>query len=290
MKNKNITLLAFATLDLKRSIQRLKMQALESNYYDDIKIITSKDLDPEAQIFINKILKNNGKRGYGYWFWKPYLILKTMNNLHEKNIIHYVDIGCHINNFGNNKFENYISILDDDDVNLLAFQYYPLNDKKFSDIDFPKREEFKHTKADLLDYFQFLNNKKITHSPQFWAGSFFIKKSKFSISFVKEWLDVFEKNFHLINDSPSKLQNLPGFLGNRHDQSVFSLLCKKNFIKSLSAYECDWAIKNNERTWDHAKYNPFLAKRDLKYNFFKRFINRQKRTFNRLKKKINYKF
>ena len=77
-----------------------------------------------------------------------------------------------------------------------------------------------------------------------------------------------------------------GFLENRHDQSVFSLLCKKNNIKSLSAYECEWGEKDNKRTWEHNFNNPVLAKRDLKYSIFKRFINRQVKTYKRYKKKI----
>ena len=77
------------------------------------------------------------------------------------------------------------------------------------------------------------------------------------------------------------------FVENRHDQSVFSILCKKNDIKSLSAYECDWAIYQNKRIWDHTKHSPILAKRDLQYNTFKRFIDRQKKNFRRIKSKFN---
>ena len=94
--------------------------------------------------------------------------------------------------------------------------------------------------------------------------------------------------FFLAAKASSK-ENFPGFIENRHDQSVFSLLCKKNSISSVSAYESDWAIKKNQRTWEHNKTNPFLAKRDLKYNVFRRFINRQKRTLSRLKFKIKNK-
>ena len=86
-------------------------------------------------------------------------------------------------------------------------------------------------------------------------------------------LGFFDKKFNLIDDSDSVIDNFKGFIQNRHDQSVFSLLCKKYSIKSLSAYECDWGEKNNKRSWDHNFDNPILAKRDLKYNIFRRFIN-----------------
>ena len=125
----------------------------------------------------------------------------------------------------------------------------------------------------------------MTETPQYMAGCFFIKKSKNSISFINEWLDIFYQRFDLVDDTESKLKNLNGFIENRHDQSVFSLLCKKYNLDSFSAYDCDWAYLNNERTWIHNRKSPFLAKRDLKFNIFKMFFNRQKRT---LRRKKNY--
>mgnify|MGYP000029363113 CR=1 FL=1 len=82
--------------------------------------------------------------------------------------------------------------------------------------------------------------------------------------------------------SSSSVKNYPGFLENRHDQSVYSLLCKKYNLKSFSAYECEWAYLNNERTWQHNKDSPILAKRDLKYSILTRFLRRQKKNLRRL--------
>jgi len=282
-KNKNIILFAFASLDLKKSVERLKEQALKSKYYDDIKIITPNDFDYDTKCKFKNLVK---KRGYGYWFWKPFLLTKIMKEINYGDIVHYLDVGCHINKTKSNRFNEYLDLIIDEDKWLLAFQYHE-KDIKFSDeIKFPKREEFKYTKCDLFDYFQCLHEKKITHTPQFWAGNFFIKKHKKSENFLKRWNKVFDKNFHLVDDTSSKIPNFNGFLENRHDQSVFSLLCKKNFIVSLSAYECEWAEKNNLRTWEHTLDNPILAKRDLQYNIFKRFLNRQKKNFRRIKSKF----
>ena len=98
INKRSIVLLAFGTDDLNKSSKRLKLQALDSKYYSDIKIFSSKDLDKNAKNFIENVIKKNGKRGFGYWFWKPYLILKVINELKDNDIIHYLDIGCHINN------------------------------------------------------------------------------------------------------------------------------------------------------------------------------------------------
>jgi hypothetical protein len=200
-----------------------------------------------------------------------------MSEIDYGDIIHYVDIGCHINKAASNRFNEYLNLLIDNDKWLLAFQYHKKNIKFTDKIEFKKREEFKYTKSDLFEYFQCLHEKEITQTPQFWAGSFFIKKHIESETFLKKWNKVFNEDFHLVDDTPSKTPNFNGFLENRHDQSVFSLLCKKNSILSLSAYECEWGEKNNKRTWEHTLDNPILAKRDLQYNIFKRFINRQKK-------------
>ena len=89
----------------------------------------------------------------------------------------------------------------------------------------------------------------------------------------------------MIDDTPSKEKNFDGFIHNKSDQSVFSILCKKNSIQSISAYECEWFYHNNERFWGHTINSPIIAKRDLKYNIFKRFYNRQLKTLRRLKQR-----
>ena len=43
---------------------------------------------------------------------------------------------------------------------------------------------------------------------------------------------------------------------------------------------------NHKRTWDHNIDSPILAKRDLDYGILKRFLNRQKKTFKRIKRKL----
>ena len=74
-----------------------------------------------------------------------------------------------------------------------------------------------------------------------------------------------------------KKKNLNGFEENRHDQSVYSLLCKKYKLKSYSAYECEWAYLNNERTWQHNKDYPILAKEILSIIFLGGFLKDKKK-------------
>ena len=59
-KNRNIILLSFATSDLKKSIKRFVLQAQNSNYYDQIEIITPNELSNHNKEKISKFL-NQGK-------------------------------------------------------------------------------------------------------------------------------------------------------------------------------------------------------------------------------------
>ena len=53
------------------------------------------------------------------------------------------------------------------------------------------------------------------------------------------------ERFSLIDDSPSKAPNLPGFLENRHDQSIFSLMYKVKGGTPLPSGETDVSDYSN---------------------------------------------
>ncbi len=285
MKKKTI-LLAFASSDLKKSVERFQLQAQNSGYYNQIRIFTEKNIDEICLSKVKEIIKKSGGRGFGYWFWKPYLIEKILNQMNDNDILHYLDIGCHIINNKKKEFIKLIDLLENDKIGMLAFKYDKPKGEFDNNIQFPQREEFKFTKADVFNYFNYLNEKNIINTPQYWAGSIFIKKNSFTLKFVKEWLDIFYKNINLVNDNISVLKNFEGFIENRHDQSIYSLLCKKYNVTSLSAYYFDWIIKNNIRNWDLTNNSPFVAYRDLQYNLIKRFINRQKKNLRRIIKRL----
>jgi len=281
MKNK-VILFAFASNDLKKSAKRLLSQANDSKFYDEINIISPNKFDNILKSKIKHLFSKGKKRGFGYWIWKPYLLKKIFDKINYGDIVNYLDIGCHLIKKNSLKFNQYLKFIKQDENWILPFQYHSNLDHSVKNISFPNRDERKYTKGDLLEYFNFYNDTKKTDTPQFWAGCFFIKKTDLSIKFLDEWLSVFDKNFQLIDDTPSIKKNLNGFQENRHDQSVYSLLCKKYDLKSFSAYECEWAYLNNDRTWQHNKDFPILAKRDLKYSIMTRFLRRQKKNLRRL--------
>ena len=72
------------------------------------------------------------------------------------------------------------------------------------------------------------------------------------------------KKNHLIDGTKSKSPEDLGFVESRWDQSVFSILSKKNKFFKLSTSECEWAENGRRRIWYHLENYPIIARRDLK--------------------------
>lgn len=82
-------------------------------------------------------------------------------------------------------------------------------------------------------------------------------KNEFTENILREWLNVFKKNFDLINDMPSISENFIGFIQNQHDQSALSLLLKKNGL-------LDQEILSTFENWYPSKESIKIAHWDIK--------------------------
>ena len=285
MSNTKVYLCSFASNDLNLSVKRFIKQANQLNFYEDIKVYRPQDFSIKLRKRIQDLFKTGGRhRYYGYDVWRPEIINNFLNKIPENCILHYSDIGSHLNDRGKWRLKDYVE--NTQKYEMSVFQYDDPPKEIFKkDYKYQKYFEYENTKSDIINYFGLNNESIIFNSPQIWGGTFFLKKSKFSKKFMNDW----EKaNIHtnLFDDSLSKIENHPKFKGMRGCQSVFSILSKLNNSYKYSASECEWAEYNNQRVWDHIYNYPILAKRDKQFNIFKRFINRQIKTFNRFKSKL----
>ena len=277
----NIFLCSFASPDLFISKRRFLNQAKSINFYNGIKVYSFNDLLENTKKKINKYLLLKERRGYGFWIWKPEIILDALLNIPNDSILQYSDIGSHINSAGLEKLKQYQGMCSE--KNMVTFQYIePKNKKK--DLIYPDYLEYKYTKSDLMNFFN-LNYESIhMNSPQIIGGSIFIKKKKENIEFIKNWLKIFD-NMSLIDNSSSVTKNHKEFIEHRHDQSALSLLCKLNNIFSLSAYDhCEWAFDKDGRNWIHLIDSPVHARRDLKYISFYALKKNIKKIYKRIAK------
>lgn len=259
--------LTFADKRLHRSLARISSEARHLNFYDEIIAADESFLDKDFKKYFSEKLTGN-VRGFGYWCWKPQIIKQVLDNLDDGDILQYTDVGCRLNAQGKTRLMEYFELVSKDPIGILAFQNItpsePLiyDGRKLLDLI-----DSHWTKGDLIDYFSVRGRPEIIETPTIGAGIFFLRKGADSCALISDWLKVYETQFSLADDSPSKSPNLPGFIENRHDQGIFSLLCKTRGVQTISAYEY-WYPKISDlkqADWASLSNMPIHAKRDKDY-------------------------
>ena len=155
----------------------------------------------------------NATRGYGYWRWKPEVILRALNELMDGNILIYSDAGVEF-------IEPVSIVLDRKDQDIWLFGNETLH---------------RHwCKADIIEEIWPVSYRRswANFDRQCQASVIFLRVNDYTRAFVKEWLDwcLFEGG-RLIDDSPSRLPNHPEFKENRHDQAILTTLAYREGIK-----------------------------------------------------------
>ncbi|MDQ7989788.1 MAG: hypothetical protein REI09_09175 [Candidatus Dactylopiibacterium sp.] len=274
-------LLTFADARMSAAAQRLARQAGRLGVYDGILACSEVDLRADFVAQFRARL-DPAARGFGYWCWKPQVILQALDGLAEGDVLQYTDSGCHLNEKGRARLHEYFSMAARSETGLLVFQAIP---PSFHDgrplLDLRER---KWAKADLLAHFGFLDDQAVLESQQIGAGVIFVRKCRRSQEIIREWLGVYEMDFSLGDDTPSRIPDLPGFVEHRHDQSIFSLLCKKHGVAGISSYEYWYPRRGKFRPdWNALKAYPVHARRDRGLAGWKRVWNLLQRLGNRLR-------
>jgi hypothetical protein len=248
MSSQNIHFVTFGdSQKFQKCLNVITQEATSSKLFDYVHSYNETNLNKD---FLNKHLSfMKRSRGFGYWLWKPQIILQTFDKMNNGDILIYADSGCQINKEGKQRLQEYIELVNNSNYDNLSFELtYDLTNNSTCCSHLEKT----WTKGDLLNFFPI--NKQ---SPQLMATAFIIKKSEFSINLVKEWLSLCEQNnYHLINDSPSSIPNEPGFIEHRHDQSLWSVLRKHKGTHIIHLDETWYPNK-----WDQNIDKPIHARR-----------------------------
>lgn len=172
-------------------------------FFDEILTYRKKHLGEE--FILQQAAHFKHSRGAGYWVWKPRVVQLLLEKMAEGDELLYLDSGCEVIGDLTAGFD------------LLARQdivpfYQPYCEKQWTKMDLVVR--MGATQEHLNDI-------------QPWAGGILLKKTAASVKLVNEWVEL-ACDLHLIDDSPSILPNDPCFQEHRHDQSIWSLLVKRD--------------------------------------------------------------
>ncbi|MBT8544372.1 hypothetical protein G6730_05220 [Polynucleobacter paneuropaeus] len=193
-------------------VDRFSVQAKACSFIDQLHVVS----DPDQELYQNfhqefwEFIQSN-PRGYGYWLWKPFIVLHYLKKIPDNDVLLYCDIGCELSPLADKVFSRYLDELNRQ--NFLAFS------------TFTKNSERSWSKAELI---KLLSPKcSDLDSEQVAATFFLIKKTPRMIQFVEEWLRISTlENFSYLTDK-LQIDQSPAFIEHRHDQSIFSLLVKK---------------------------------------------------------------
>ena len=218
----------------KNSITKICEEAKNCNIFDKIIPYDETKLDASFIEKHQEFLKNN-KRGYGYWLWKPQVLLQTLRDCKDGDTILYADAGCRINKEGLNRLNEYRNICENSENKNLSFPLaYYFTGKRVC------HNEVSWTKGDVLALYN-LENKE---PAQLVGGIFLVTKCPHIEKMVETWLKLGE-NYHNIDDTSSILPNHPLFREHRHDQSLWSII-RKEFGTEIMESDETYHINFNE--------------------------------------------
>lgn len=205
---------------------------------DSITLYGPNDLSTAFHKANEALLKE--QRGAGYWVWKPYCILKKMQEIADGDWIFYADAGSYCVN----DLHHLINFAKTQQKEILLFSVF------LPEGMYTKRDCFMHLGLD---------NEFVRTTPQAFATFILIKKNAKNYIFLKEYQQLV-KEYSLVSDSQSKAENFPEFVAHRHDQSILSLLSKKYGIP-LYRDPSEYGLNIQERV--HKSHYPDSIKQPL---------------------------
>jgi len=150
------------------------------------------------------------KRGSGYWLWKPYVILKTLESMPENALMVYADTGF--------TFRKHIQPLLDQlqDTDILLVRWF--TEPNYIAENIIKRDVLIRMNCDTLACRQ---------GPHIWAGFLVLRNTDASRKFIQQWLD-YCCDEALLTDIPSQMPEYKNFHNHHHDQAILTALYNLN--------------------------------------------------------------
>ena len=210
-----LIIISFGSNDEYINLAEKTVRSVKNLYSkSETKVFTPKDLPDE----INNYAKLYSK-GYGYWIWKPYVIKEALREINENDILLYLDGRSGLRRTGKpiRWLDNFIL---ENKFDMAIWQMI--------------HKEMSWTTGDIFSAFNLDLNSTLLKTGQFAATFHAWRKNIRSLNFLKEWLNFLLVNRDICRDEVSQNLNHKKFIGNRHDQSVFSLLIKTKIDKNDS--------------------------------------------------------
>ena len=261
-KAKQLICATFASSSMRLAVARLKQQVESMGMFNGFKPYDETMLDSDFRSRFESKLRDD-VRGFGYWCWKPQVALQALAKMRDGDVLLYLDAGCHLNPRGKQRLEEYVAALTPE-IPILAFKYNNASqDTVLHARGAPNWTNEDWTKEDLFVALGVEPGAPLRIDQTYHATTFMLLNGPTARQFLTDWIEVFEKNWAMIDDTPSHIANAPNFQEHRHDQSIFSILCSRCPVIGIDAREiiC-WGTDQKTFDWDVLANYPVHARRD----------------------------
>lgn len=186
--------------------------------------------------FMNKYKDVYSTRGFGYWQWKPLIVLDAMNQVDNGDIIVYVDSG----NLIVKPLDYIIDHCKANDITLFDNRDGEPTGRQHINCIWTKRDCFTLMSCDTPAYH---------NAPQVNASYQLYKKTPRVMEFLEEYKKWCSDDRVISDDPNTTLPNLNEFKDHRHDQSILTNLAVKHKI-SLLPDPSEWGSSIPGRPYD----------------------------------------
>lgn len=175
------------------------------------------DMDDEFKEKNKAILEAGGERRKGCYLWKPYFVNKALNDINNGDFLIYMDSAGFYYRSAVSEITDYMKKNNIDMIGSRRFKYLEKH--------WTKRDAFVYMNCDTDKY---------TEQYQGMGGLFVLRKTERTQSIMREWLK-YAQDYRIITDAPNTcgLDNYEGFVENRHDQSILSILMRKYDVATI---------------------------------------------------------
>ena len=257
---KGTHLLTFSSIGYE-SPERFLGQAQEIQFFDSVTVFSNKQIEElmRKRRFFFSLWK---RKGFGFWIWKPRVVLQRLQEIPEGDYLIYLDQGFHIQKSGFNKLVEYLAIIE--------------SENKWIGV-FSAGENYRP---------EFFVRKQVVqrHNPDFYSGNFgeyvyagilIIKNGKNARSAIKEWQKICEET-PIWAPIPFRVLQRKEFIGQDGDNGYLPVVLDKwggyfkfpatetNIInhEGFQLHHVLPSADTESFEWSAMSEKPFLLKRD----------------------------
>jgi len=239
---------------------RILEQAAAFKIFDTILHKTELDM-PEFIEKHSEFIRDN-PHGYGFYIWKPKIILDTLLNMEDGELLFYCDSGAHLNPKGVSRFQEYLAYLDGD-KSMVTF----CMSRRYNPQMFVKQGAVQY-------YFPGFNDMKDLEIC--YAGYMILRRCDATMDFLVDWLGLCERYYLLDTTVSVYAKELRGFCGNDKDAGLFNVVLAKHNIdyritpdetnlyneEGVQFHHLNLPIHPNEWEWSLLDKFPIHCRRD----------------------------